>query len=101
MGVSMTPGVWSQQQMDEAVDGVREFAGCSGPQGSTLLGASECRWRTVSYKEKTCSRWIEAPLTFDVCLGLEYTPRDFKVLVPSAKNRGNPSAFRRLEKAPC
>ena len=40
MGVSMTPGVWSQRQMDEAVDGVREFAGCSGPQGSTLLGAS-------------------------------------------------------------
>ena len=30
MGVSMTPGVWSQRKMDEAVDGVGEFAGFSG-----------------------------------------------------------------------
>ena len=40
MGVSMTPDVWSQRQMDEAVDEVGEFAGCSGPQRSTLLVAS-------------------------------------------------------------
>ena len=90
MGVSMTPGVWSQQQMDEAVDGVREFAGCSGPQGSTLLGASECRWRTVSYKERTSSRWLEAPLV-----------QIFQGAGSKRINRGNPSAFRRLEKAPC
>ena len=40
MGVSMTPDLWSQRQMDEAVDEVGEFAGCPGPQGSTFLGAS-------------------------------------------------------------
>ena len=63
LGASRTPGVWSQRQMDEKVDKAGENRRLLWRLKEALYsGPLECRWRTASYKEITCSRWLEAPL---------------------------------------
>ena len=53
MGVSMTPGVWSQRQMDEEVDKAGENRWLLWRSRKLYSGPLECRWRTASYKETT------------------------------------------------
>ena len=52
MGVSMTPDVWSQRQMDEEVDKAGEHLRLLLRLKEALYSEPlECRWRTTSYNE--------------------------------------------------